>query len=385
MAAALCALQIPAAEIVTLRPVADTSLFEFTPDDNMGGAALAAGRIDRDEGRARALIKFDPAASIPAGARIESVRFTIRVTKVPPSPVNSTFSLHKVLRPWGEGNKAVALLGGPATAGEATWNARAVPSESWGAPGGLAGVDYVAAATASRTIAGVAAYPYESSPGLVADVQSWLDNPAGNFGWILISAAEDRRKSAKRFGSRETTSTAPSMIIEYTPAAAGISPQISTPPVPQTVPLGGTAIFQVVATGTEPLSYQWLKGDAPVGDGTNATLTLNNVTLEEAGEYSVLVTNSAGFAMSARARLIVIVPDLAPAFTAVSLVNGNVLLRFQARAGNTYVFESTPALPSSTWLTLSNITAATEDRNAEVADLIGAGNRFYRLRATVGP
>lgn len=385
MAAALGVFQIPAAEIVTLRPVADTSLFEFTPDDNMGGAALAAGRIDRDAGRARALIKFDPAASIPAGARIDSVRFTIRVTKVPPSPVNSTFSLHKVLRSWGEGNKAVALLGGPATAGEATWKARAIPSESWGAPGGQAGVDYVAAATASRAIAGVAAYPYESSPGLVADVQSWLDDPANNFGWILISSAEDRRKSAKRFGSRETTGTAPSMIIEYTPAPAGTSPQISTPPDPQTVPLGGTAMFQVVAAGTAPLSYQWLKGDAPVDRGTNATLSLPNVTLADAGEYSVIVTNLVGFAMSARARLTVIVPDLAPAFTAVSLANGNLLLRFVARAGNAYVFESTTVLPSSTWLTLSNITAAAEDRNAEVADPIGTDNRFYRLRATAGP
>ncbi len=351
----------------------------------MGGAALAAGRIDRDEGRARALIKFDPAGSIPAGARIESVRFTIRVTKVPPSPVNSTFSLHKVLRPWGEGNKAVALLGGPATTGEATWNARAIPSESWGAPGGLAGVDYVAASTASRAIAGVAAYPYESSPALVADVQSWLDNPAANFGWILISAAEDRRKSAKRFGSRETTGTAPSMIVEYTPAPAGTSPQITTPPEPQTVPLGGTALFQVAASGTEPLSYQWLKDDAPVNNGTNATLTLTNVTLEDAGGYSVLVTNLVGFAMSAKASLTVIVPDLAPAFTAVSMANGNVLLRFQARAGNAYALESAAALPSSTWLTLSNFTAAAEDRNAEVADPIGADNRFYRLRATVGP
>ncbi|HUO65943.1 MAG TPA: immunoglobulin domain-containing protein, partial [Gammaproteobacteria bacterium] len=43
-------------------------------------------------------------------------------------------------------------------------------------------------------------------------------------------------------------------------ATTTTSPSIATQPANQTAAVGGTATFTVVATGSAPLSYQWLKG-----------------------------------------------------------------------------------------------------------------------------
>ena len=52
---------------------------------------------------------------------------------------------------------------------------------------------------------------------MVANVQSWLDSPADNFGWIVI-ADEAIIPSAKRFDSRENSdeSERPVLTVEFT-------------------------------------------------------------------------------------------------------------------------------------------------------------------------
>ena len=93
----------------------------------------------------------------------------------------------------------------------------------------------------------------------------------------------------------------------------GIPPSISNQPVSQTVILGGTAGFSIVAGGTTPLNYQWkLNGTNLMGD-TNASLVLPNVQYSQAGNYVVTVSNSYGSVSSANAALTVISP-LATAF-----------------------------------------------------------------------
>jgi hypothetical protein len=51
---------------------------------------------------------------------------------------------------------------------------------------------------------------------MVADVQSWLDNPANNFGWLVLGD-ESGIATAKRFDTRESTSP-PVLSILYTSA-----------------------------------------------------------------------------------------------------------------------------------------------------------------------
>ena len=51
------------------------------------------------------------------------------------------------------------------------------------------------------------------------------------------------------------------------------------------------AQFSVTATGTAPLTYQWKKNGSDVNGANGATLTLNNVSTNDSGDYAVVVSN----------------------------------------------------------------------------------------------
>jgi hypothetical protein len=223
--AGICSLMnlVVSAATVTLRPVADTTLFESSPNDNMGGwTHVAAGTtgVAGDRTRNRGLFKFDIAAQIPRTAVIQKVVLTLKVTGIPGSmggggSVSSTFVLRRAARSWGEGDK-LGDRGFPADAGEATWNCRFAPDQRWSSPGAVAPTDFSTAISASQFIAGNGAYIFDSTADLVTDIQSWLNSPENNFGWILMSQAEATAKTARKFGSREDTNNAPVLAIEYT-------------------------------------------------------------------------------------------------------------------------------------------------------------------------
>jgi hypothetical protein len=90
------------------------------------------------------------------------------------------------------------------------------------------------------------------------------------------------------------------------------APSIVSQPQSQTVNLGQSASFSVSATGTAPLSYAWTKNGTRLGDGGNitgsstTTLTVANVAVADAGNYSVIVSNQAGSVVSSPATLTVI-------------------------------------------------------------------------------
>jgi len=86
-------------------------------------------------------------------------------------------------------------------------------------------------------------------------------------------------------------------------------PTITSQPANQAVDAGATVNFNVTATGTPPLGYQWQLNGVNLLDGgavqgaTTATLTLNNVQPGQSGNYSVVVTNWGGSVTSSRAQL----------------------------------------------------------------------------------
>ena len=84
---------------------------------------------------------------------------------------------------------------------------------------------------------------------------------------------------------------------------------ISTPPVSRTVDAGTTTTFTVVATGAAPFSYQWRKDGTAISGATNGTLTLSSVQSTDAGNYTVVITNSAGSTTSSAATLAVTIPN----------------------------------------------------------------------------
>jgi subtilisin-like proprotein convertase family protein len=85
-------------------------------------------------------------------------------------------------------------------------------------------------------------------------------------------------------------------------------PTIVTQPASQNVPVGATVSFNVTASGTAPLSYQWQMNGNPLANATTSSLTLNNVQTGDSGNYNVVVSNSVGSTTSAVAVLNVLVP-----------------------------------------------------------------------------
>lgn len=218
LAVLLAAHQAPGAS-VTLIPVADTSLFEYSPDFNSGQSSLVAGRIRSvAANRARALMKFDVAAAIPAGALITGATLTIEVVKAPAGGAEpSTFGLRRVLRDWGEGVQSGTGGGFPAATNEATWNSRFHGVELWAAPGGSSGVDYVDVWSSTVPVGAYGSFTFPSASNLVADLQAWLNAPGTNFGWMLASLDEISLGTARRFGSREyvPASSRPTLVVEF--------------------------------------------------------------------------------------------------------------------------------------------------------------------------
>ena len=208
------------ADTVTISASKDNTLYEDAAGSLSNGAGefFFAGRTNQTSGQAirRGLIAFDIAGSVPAGSKIVRVTVTLHVSKFPnlmggPQP----FSLHAVLADWGEGTSDSAASpgqGAAATTGDATWLHRFFNTSLWSNPGG----DFSATGSSSASLSGVGFYTWPSSPKLVADVQKWLDQPATNFGWIVIGD-ELTGQTARRFDSRQNSVTAdrPSLSVDF--------------------------------------------------------------------------------------------------------------------------------------------------------------------------
>jgi hypothetical protein len=89
-------------------------------------------------------------------------------------------------------------------------------------------------------------------------------------------------------GGLSATSSPPATLTVLAP------PSITVQPTVQLMTVGATATFSVTAAGTAPLAYQWRFNDTNLADKTNRSLALANVQSDNAGNYSVVVTNAFG-------------------------------------------------------------------------------------------
>ena len=202
--------------VIPLSPVQDNTLYENATGSTSNGAgsftfvgSIATGPVRR------ALLAFDIAGNIPAGSTINSAVLTLHMSRTVAG--DETVTLHRLLANWGEGTSNADTQegqGAPATTGDATWLHTFFNSSFWASAGG----DFTAAPSASTVVGDVAFYTWGSTTQMVADVQSWLDNPGSNFGWILLGN-ESMSRTAKRFDSRENVTPAnrPMLVIDYTP------------------------------------------------------------------------------------------------------------------------------------------------------------------------
>jgi len=211
------------ADVVVLDSIRDNTLYEDATGSKSNGAGNRFFSGQKMNGiRDRGLIKFDIAGNIPLGAGILSATLQLNMTNS--NAPASTVSLHPVLADWGEGTSDGAGTGAPSTTGDATWLHTFFDTSFWANVGG----DFAATASASQTVDTAGFYTWDSTPDMVADVQGWLDNPATNFGWIVVGT-EFAGFTDKAFATREhaTVSFRPQLTVEFT-----------VPPIPSSSPWG---------------------------------------------------------------------------------------------------------------------------------------------------
>jgi hypothetical protein len=202
------------AEVAVMQASSDATLIERADGEiaNGAGPALFVGRNSGStDSVRRALLAFDVAAAVPAGAWVTHVALELELTRSNNAVIG--VGLHRVLAPWSEGPAASSGGGGAlAEPGDVTWIHRSYDSEYWGEPGG----DFEPISSADALVGGAGIYVWSSTPDLVADVRDWLDDPESNHGWVLVGG-EGAPQTAKRFASREAAieSARPRLIVEY--------------------------------------------------------------------------------------------------------------------------------------------------------------------------
>jgi hypothetical protein len=252
---------------ITNLPSADTTLFQYSPDGNLGLAPTLVVGTTANGARGRALLRF-PMPIYPAGARVESAEVEFEVVKAPQMrpPEPSVFALSRVLVGWLEGGGRDSL-GAPARVGEATWHSRVHGSVQWAVPGGAFGIDY-APQTSSTTDGPVlreGKYRFPSTPQTVAEVQEWLEFPERNHGWLIHSLAEESPATARRLGSREEPFVAPRLIL-----------RLGLPPEPPLLRIRPTAAgVELNFRAVEGVAYRVESWSADLGSPSSWLLWTN--------------------------------------------------------------------------------------------------------------
>ena len=101
-------------------------------------------------------------------------------------------------------------------------------------------------------------------------------------------------------------------VLTVTGTGAAVVPTIASQPQSESVLIGSGVSFSATANGTAPLTYQWDLNGAPIGGATAPTYSISAAQTSDAGNYTLVVTNSAGTATSNVATLSI---DVLPAIT----------------------------------------------------------------------
>ena len=200
----------PQAVAIRLMPTKDNTIFSEDGNLSDGLGFLYSGKTGSSGGNSlrRALMTFDVAGQLPAGAVITSAQVSMLLNKS--SFVTGNMSLNKLTQSWGEGLSDAGDPGGTGTqamTNDATWTERfysATHTQTWSTAGGA----FNATASATTSVGFTLGTYSWTSAQLATDVQGWLDSPATNFGWILLGT-EASPNSAKRFDSRDTFGGSP--------------------------------------------------------------------------------------------------------------------------------------------------------------------------------
>jgi spore coat protein A len=210
------------ADQVVIGASKDATLYsEGDTTANGSGAYIFSGNTNDDGFVRRAVLTFDIAGAVPAGATIDSVTLQLFMGRSQVAG-DRTVELHRVLTDWSEGPSDPSGQeggGDSAELGDTTWRYTDYdPGDEPGSPQWTTlGGDFAATVSASTLVAGTAFYTW-SGAQMAADVQAWLDTPSSNFGWLLKDSQNGGTGTAKRYDSRtnKDADERPELTINFT-------------------------------------------------------------------------------------------------------------------------------------------------------------------------
>ncbi|MBL8734854.1 MAG: DNRLRE domain-containing protein [Planctomycetes bacterium] len=207
----------------------------------------------------RAVMRFDVASVVPAGAWILSAKLDLFVEQSSagtPAPA----SAYRLSQDWGEGSSAALGNGGGgavATPGDATWIHTFYSGSTWTTPGG----SFAGTPSFTMTLPTFGAASSDLSLQTAADVASWLGSPSSNFGWLIKLDDEVTPSTARRLASRENGFNNPSLEVTYLMPGQvgtyGVSCSAASSGFTETyvgVPTGGNTV-QIVQTNAPANSF----------------------------------------------------------------------------------------------------------------------------------
>ena len=152
------------------------------------------------------------------------------------------------------------------------------------------------------------------------------------------------------------------------------SPTITSQPQSVVVNTGESATFNVAATGTPTLAYQWRFNGAAISGATNTSYTRSNVQFTNAGTYSVSVINLVGSAASSPANLMVRPRILSMQMT----TNGTFQMSFAGVPNMSYAVER--STNTVNWSVAATMSSVSGQHQFSEAGAITNVSRIYRLR-----
>jgi hypothetical protein len=210
-----------------LAPSDDTFINSGNPDNDNGATASIFTGTDGHGGNMRGLIRFAMPPALQGRATVTGVQLTLVFQALGNGAAGTPAieTLQAVTQPWTQGNglgdapssfTVGQTCGGGITG--VTWNqASCTGGVAWTTAGGsvVAAVSGTADTTAVP-IGGAVTWSSAANPRMIADVQGWIDSPAGNDGWRISSNTEGQVAEAQRFFSTEAGTSAPSLSVTFT-------------------------------------------------------------------------------------------------------------------------------------------------------------------------
>ena len=238
--------------VLSLTATQDTSILKESANSNYGSSTTL--QVDGSPDIA-ALLKWDLSA-IPAGSSIQNVTLTVNLT----DNSDDTYQIYRLKRDWQES--------------QTTWNNFASGSSNrWQSAGAAGSLDRdstvlgrVTGDTGSRT--------FSLNTAGVAVVQSWVNNTAANFGFIIQDY--DDAINGLDFRSREygTATSRPRLNVTYVTSAPSLSP-IGSKPGNELAPLSFTAMGTDPNLPNDTLTYSLVAGAGIAGTPVPAGATID--------------------------------------------------------------------------------------------------------------